>query len=254
MNILAMTARGPLAPAGTSAAPDGIGAQTNPYLGWQLLGYSRRRTNALLDDAANMIEQLGADVVAQRGALADLGGRLARAETALEDATVRLEASREDLARIRTEHARAPGGSDGEAVDKALVSAHREAAGIVARACDEAARILSSARADATGANEEADHLIEQAEIRAHALVEQAAGEAERLRSESEVVRERIRREHTLWTAFLRRALAAADGLLLDTSEPNRDLAGELRAEIEAAAGSPEPKLAHDPDPEHAGA
>ena len=168
MNIVRMTVRDPFAPAGTSAAPDGLGALTNPYLGWQLLGYSRRRTNALLDAAANMIEQLASDVAEQRGALADAGSRLARAEAALKDTTARLEASREELARIRTEQAKETGESDAEAAGKALVSAHREAADVVARARDEAARILSSARADATGADEEADHLIEQAEIRAH--------------------------------------------------------------------------------------
>lgn len=249
-----MTVRDPFAPAGTSAAPDGLGALTNPYLGWQLLGYSRRRTNALLDAAANMIEQLASDVAEQRGALADAGSRLARAEAALEDTTARLEASREDLARIRTEQAKDSGESDGEAVGKALVSAHREAADIVARARDEAARILSSAHADATGANEEADHLIEQAEIRAHALVEQAAGEAERLRSQSEIVRERIRRDRALWTAFLRRALAAADEELVEPpGAADADLAGELRAGIEAAASAAEPVSGPAPDPARAG-
>ena len=190
-----MTTRGTLASAGASAAPDDLpGALISPYLGWQLFGYSRRRTNALLDDAANMIERLESDVVVQRTALADASSRLGRAEAYLDYATARLEASHEELARVCAGHADDRGKDAAQTIGKALASAHSKAADIVARAKDDAVWILSSARAEAARVGDEADHLIEQDEPRAHALVEQAADEGERLRSESETPRARVNR------------------------------------------------------------
>ena len=97
--------------------------------------------------------------------------------------------------------------------------------------------MLAAARSDSTSIEEEANRVIEQAEIRAHSLVEQAAKEAESLRAESEQLRARIERELELWTRFLRRALDAA-GQTAANEEP--DDAAEQPMNVEGEQAQPQ--------------
>jgi cell division septum initiation protein DivIVA len=220
-----MAARDSFAPDGTPAAPDGVSPLDNPHLGRRLFGYSPARTNALLEHAATMIEEMASDLVSWRESAAE--------------ATARLAAAEDELERARGELARRH--DDETSIADALVTAHREAAAIVERGRREAMELLASAQAQASELEAEADHVVEQAEIRAQALVEQAAGEVDDLRTEAQRLRAQIDRERELWTASLRRVLATLDAAGPScTAVGGRDLGGALQAGIGAAALSPD--------------
>lgn len=215
-----MAERDSFASDGTSAAPDGVRLLDNPHLGRQLFGYSRSRTNALLERAASMIEDLASGLVSW--------------QEACEAASARLDAAESELARTRIELAKQH--ESEAAVAEALVTAHREAAAIVGRGRSEATELLVSAQAQASELDAEAGHVIEQAEIRAQALVERAAGEVEHLYAEAERLRARIARERELWASSLRRALTTFGS---DDAPPaailEHGLGGALQANIGAA-------------------
>lgn len=237
-----VTVRDPVVPAEASTTPDGPRPDPlrSPHLGWRPFGYSRRKTDALLSLAASLIEELTDQVVQQQGAHAETEARLVEVTAEIKETSAKLEASRAELERVRAESAkRAPDEAERATIGMALISAHRAAAEIVARARRGAEEILATARSDATSIEEEANHVIEQAEIRAHGLVEHAGQEAESLRAESDQLSARIKRERQLWTAFLRRALDATGQAgpapeLDPTAGQQRDLEGELHGVIRA--------------------
>jgi cell division septum initiation protein DivIVA len=202
-------------------------------LGWQPFGFSRRKTKAMLDSASRVIEQLTTEVVERRGALSAAEARVAALQAELDGTNARLTATLEKIELVRVESAKnARDEAERSMIADALVSAHETAAEIVANARRRADELLTTAQNNAQGIEDEADHVMEQAEIRAHSLVENAARDAENLRAESEQLTARIARERALWTAFLRRALESLEQA--EPASPQPDLEGDLRNVIRA--------------------
>ena len=155
-------------------------------LGWQPFGFSRRKTKAMLDSASRVIEQLTTEVVERRGAVSAAESRIAALQAELDGTNARLTATLEKIELVRVESAKnARDEVERSMIAEALVSAHETAAEIVANARRSAEELLTTAQNNARGIEDEADHVMEQAEIRAHSLVENAARDAENLRAES---------------------------------------------------------------------
>jgi hypothetical protein len=93
VSLPASPGRGSSAPGGASAAAGTVGStgKRNPHLGVQLLGYSRRRTNALLDDAAAMIERLSGEVVEHRRARVEAEAQAAHSLAKVDELRGRLD-------------------------------------------------------------------------------------------------------------------------------------------------------------------
>jgi cell division septum initiation protein DivIVA len=209
------------------------GAARESDLGWQPFGYSRRKTKAMLDSASRVIDQLTTEVVERRGAVSDAEARIAALQAELDGTNARLTATLEKIELVRVESAKnARDEVERSMIADALVSAHETASEIVANAHRRADELLTTAQNNAQGIEDEADHIMEQAEIRAHSLVEGAARDAEALRAECEQLTARIARERGLWTAFLRRALETLEQA--EPTVPQPDLEGDLRNVIRA--------------------
>jgi cell division septum initiation protein DivIVA len=209
------------------------GAVRESDLGWQPFGFSRRKTKAMLDSASRVIEQLTTEVVERRGAVSEAEARIAALQAELDGTNARLAATLEQVEQVRVESAKdAREEVERSMIADALVSAHETAAEIVANARRRADELLTTAQNNAQGIEDEADHVMEQAEIRAHSLVENAARDAENLRAESEQLTARIARERGLWMAFLRRALETLEQA--EPASPQPDLEGDLRNVIRA--------------------
>lgn len=177
-------------------------ARQHPALGRQLFGYSRAQTNSLLEHTARMIEQLEAAAAASRQ-------EAEAAQTALEAVKDENERARNVFAAMKAEiqglkdeaaqQQPPPAPEIDPAIGEALVTAHRTAAEIVARA-----------RAAADEIEHEARTTVSTAEAEAHTLIERAAA-----------AREQMKRDRAAWVEFLHRALESADHL---GSEPERQL------------------------------
>jgi len=83
-----------------AAAPLDSKGTRNPHLGVQLLGYSHRRTDALLDDAAAMIERLTAELVEHRWARGEVETAHARALERLAELLRRIDELEATLAGL----------------------------------------------------------------------------------------------------------------------------------------------------------
>jgi cell division septum initiation protein DivIVA len=176
-------------------------ARRHPALGRQLFGYSRSQTNSLLEHSAKMIEQLEAVAAAGREEL----GATQEALEAVKDENGRARnvfaAMKAEIQRLKDEAAGQPPPAPGidPAIGEALVTAHRTAAEIVARAKEAAEEIERDAR-----------RTVSTAEAEAHALIERTAA-----------AREQMKRDRAAWVEFLHRALESADHL---GTEPERQL------------------------------
>jgi cell division septum initiation protein DivIVA len=121
----------------------------NRYLGLQLFGYSRKRTDALLDESAAMIERLSAAVADKEALAADadeLRAQLARALDELELTRGEAKAKREEAERV---------------VGQTLILAQREATRLVSEAHRQAQEIHDAALHKAEELREESDQLYE---------------------------------------------------------------------------------------------
>jgi cell division septum initiation protein DivIVA len=126
--------------------------QRNPHLGKQVFGYSRAKTNALLEVAAIRVETLTAELERTRGELA-----------AAEERAARMEAALADVQQL-TQHGERP--------------AHERAEQIVRDTHTDAALLYA-----------EAYRIIDEGETRARAIVEAAEVQADALRVEAAELR-----------------------------------------------------------------
>ncbi|MBV8562136.1 MAG: hypothetical protein JOZ56_03515 [Actinobacteria bacterium] len=146
MSAVASTERAVNAPGGATVAAtraDDAVEVRNPNLGLRLLGYSRAHTNALLEEAARMIEQLSAELVEQRWARAEAEAKV-----------VELERRPPEPAPVPIDDAWSE-----RIVGQAFIAAQREAARIVQEAEQRALLVARGADAEVQRLREEADEL-----------------------------------------------------------------------------------------------
>jgi chromosome segregation ATPase len=181
----------------------------DPALGRELFGYSRSQTNALLEHSAKTIEQLEAVVTTTRQELEAAQEALHAVKAENERGRTAFAAMKAEVQQLKDEAAEQPLPEPeiDPAIGEALVTAHRTAAEIVARAQEAADELEREAR-----------RAVTTAEAEAHALVERAAA-----------AREQMKRDSAAWVEFLHRALENADYL---GTEPERQM-----ILTEAAAG-----------------
>jgi cell division septum initiation protein DivIVA len=186
-------------------------ARRHPALGRQLFGYSRSQTNSLLEHSAKMIEQLEAVAAACHQDLEAAQQALEAVKDENERARNVFAAMKAEIQRLKDEAARQPAPVSAPEIDpaigEALVTAHRTATEIVARAQEAAEEIERDAR-----------RTVSTAEAEAHALIERAAA-----------ARDQMKHDRAAWVEFLRRALESADHV---GTEPERQL---ILTEVAAA-------------------
>jgi cell division septum initiation protein DivIVA len=216
----------------------GADALRNPALGRQLRGYSRAKTNAVLEHAASMIEQLRTDVVKAEDEVVEVRATLAASTTENHQLRERLTAFRDENARLRSEVSTRAAAESDAAIAEALVSAHRMADEIAAKATRRASEMITAARRDSEGVSSEARGVIEEAERRAHAIVERATAHAGEVQARAEQLKACIERDRRTWSTFLQRALEATAALELQPVVAGED---RMIVDLRPAADAPAP-------------
>jgi cell division septum initiation protein DivIVA len=218
----------------------GADSLRNPALGRQLRGYSRAKTNAVLEHAASMIEQLRTDVVKAEEELVEVRAGLAAATTENHQLRERLTAFRDENARLRSEVSTRAAAESDPAIAEALVSAHRMAEEIAATATRRANEMITAARRDSEGVTSEARGVIEEAEARANAIVERATAHAREVQARAERVKTCIERDRRTWSTFLQRAQEATAALDIQSAVAGEDRTiVDLRPAADASASVP---------------